>query len=190
MPIIGIVASSKLKQVPNSYESIETISVGSGGQASIVFDNIPSTYKHLQVRALIKSTTGGTDTWALSTQAYLNSDTTVANYAYHRIIGNAATAADSGGANAIGTMGFTPGPGAADVFAPTIIDILDYANTNKYKTFRALSGSDDNAISNAAFIGVLSQLWKNTAAVHTVQLQMSSGSYAQYSHFALYGIKG
>jgi hypothetical protein len=33
MPILGIIASSRLAAVPNSYESIATVTVGSGGAA-------------------------------------------------------------------------------------------------------------------------------------------------------------
>ena len=31
MPILGIIASSRLAVAPNSYESIATVTVGSGG---------------------------------------------------------------------------------------------------------------------------------------------------------------
>jgi hypothetical protein len=54
MPILGIIASSKLT-VSNSYESIATTTVGSGGSATVTFSSIPATYKHLQVRTLIRS---------------------------------------------------------------------------------------------------------------------------------------
>jgi len=39
----------------NSYESISTVTVGSGGSTTISFSSIPATYKHLQIRAIAKA---------------------------------------------------------------------------------------------------------------------------------------
>lgn len=189
MPILGTIASSKLSAEPNSYESIATYVVGSGSTSTVTFSSIPSTFKHLQVRAILKSTTAGNDNWAWSLQAYLNTDTTVANYAYHRIRGDGGSVLPSGSANAIGQLGFIPAAGLTNHFAPTIIDILDYTNTSKYKVFKAINGSDTNG-SNQQNIGIQSQLWKNTAAVNAIELRPGGGSFAEYTHFALYGIKG
>ena len=36
--------------MPGSYESIATVSVGSGGTSSADFTSVPSTYTHLQIR--------------------------------------------------------------------------------------------------------------------------------------------
>ena len=51
MPILGINASQITGHLSNtSFESIATVTVGSGGSNSISFSSIPSTYKHLQLR--------------------------------------------------------------------------------------------------------------------------------------------
>ncbi len=176
--------------VTSSFESIATYTVGSTAQNSITFSDIPATYKHLQVRCLVKSNYPGNDSWAYSLQVYLNGDTTVGNYAYHRVYGDGATVVPGGAADAIGQLGFIPSAGLTNVFAPTVIDILNYTNTNKNTTFRAINGSENNNIS-AGFVGFQSQLWKNTAAVNSINLRAgAAGSFTQYSHFALYGIKG
>jgi hypothetical protein len=123
-------------------------------------------------------------------QGYLNSDFTVGNYAYHRIYGDGGTVVPSSAANAIGQLGFIPSAGLTNVFAPSIIDLIDYTNTNKYTTFRAINGSESNGVAGC-FSGIQSQLWKNTTAVNAVELRAgASGTFAEYSHFALYGIKG
>jgi hypothetical protein len=77
----------------------------------------------------------------------------------------------------------------SDVFAPNVIDILDYANTNKYKTIRALTGMDTN--SSVGVIIPRSCLWTNTSAITSIELKSVGGSYdfVEHSHFALYGIK-
>ena len=51
MPILGILASS-YPAVSTSYESIATVTVGSGGAANVEFTSIPGTYTHLQIRML------------------------------------------------------------------------------------------------------------------------------------------
>jgi hypothetical protein len=73
----------------------------------------------------------------------------------------------------------------ASVFGGIVIDILDYANTNKYKTMRTLSGYDANGSGN---VGLFSGLWMNTAAVTSINLLTFYDQYATYSSFALYGI--
>ena len=74
----------------------------------------------------------------------------------------------------------------ANVPANFIIDILDYANTNKYKTNTSLSGLDTN---NAQYadIRLNSGNWRNTAAVSTITI--SGMTFGTYSSFALYGVK-
>jgi hypothetical protein len=54
MPILGIIASAITGNlVTTSYESIETVTVGSGGSATVLtFSSIPATYTHLQIRVL------------------------------------------------------------------------------------------------------------------------------------------
>ena len=73
-------------------------------------------------------------------------------------------------------------------FAAHIFDILDYANINKYKTMRSLSGQDTN---NATYGYVFfnSSLWQSTNAITSISMAPSSGTFNQYSSFALYGVK-
>ena len=165
--------------VTNSYESIATVTVGSGGASNIEFTSIPSTFKHLQIRAITRATTTGGETglW------FLNSDTTQSNYYSHFLVGNGSSATAAAYNNPY-SWSYTD---AADTFTGFVMDILDYANTNKYKTIRTLRGWDKNGSGN---ISLESGLWKNTNAVTTFKFNMGSGNLAQYSSFALYGIKG
>ena len=70
------------------------------------------------------------------------------------------------------------------IFGTFIVDILDYANTNKYKTMRALDGFDANG---SGYAVLWSGNWRSTSAVSTITI--TGGTFAQYSSFALYGIK-
>ena len=179
-----ILAAPFLSAVTGSYESIATTTVGAGGQTTITFSSIPSTYKHLQLRMMVKSN-GVTD----SVDMRFNSDTG-SNYVYHELVGNGSSA--SSGASTGRTAMPMPSAGIAstdtNIFSVGVVDILDYTNTNKYTTLRGLGGYDLNG--NGAAL-LVSNLWLNTAAVSTITIYMRTGiNVGQYSSFALYGIKG
>jgi hypothetical protein len=179
MPIIGVIDSAKSGNLyAASYESISTVTVGAGGASSIVFNSIPATYTHLQIRGISKMSSGA------SLYGQLNSDTG-SNYARHYINGSGSGAA-SGGNSSFSNMFFGSTANATSTFGANIIDILDYTNTNKYKTTRSLSGNDANG---SGFVQFMSGLWMNTAAVTTITITGDS-NFDQYSSFALYGIKG
>lgn len=184
MPLIlGIVASGNYPRVTNSYESISTVTVGAGGTSSISFSSIPSTFKHLQVRAFYQNNQNNSSVDYM--QLRLNSDTGN-NYVTHRLRGNGTTASAS--TTAATNYAFTTFSvqGVADIYGAAIIDILDYANTNKYKTVRTLAGFDRNG---AGDIGLNSNLWLSTSAITQIDLSTQTGNLNQYSSFALYGIK-
>ena len=174
---------------PSSYDSIATVTVGSP-QATISFTSIPANYKHLQIRAIVRSSTSGADAWVLYT---LNSDTTSSNYDGHYFGGNGTNVdspfsgfVNNDDGNIVGrAMGSASG--ADNNFAANIIDILDYADTSKYKVARNLTGQDNNGSRN--LIMLESNLWRNTAAISSISFT-TANNFAQYTQFALYGIKG
>jgi hypothetical protein len=119
----------------------------------------------------------------------MNSDTAT-NYTDHFIRGQGASAVASGAANQDRMyMSYYPGSASSNTqrYGVTVIDILDYADTNKYKTVRALSGDDLNGSGTAA---ISSGLWRSTSAITSIELLPNDVAFAQYSSFALYGIKG
>jgi hypothetical protein len=177
------------------FESIATVSVGSGGTATISFTSIPSTYKHLQVRALMQ---GGGAAGGVALITTFNSDT-AANYSAHQLYGDGSTVTAAGDANT-SRLTWAPAGGfqsygsadGASIFSAHIIDILDYANTSKYKTLRAIHGRDKNG---AGRVMLESGNWRNTAAVSTITFttvdsSLASQNFSQYTSFALYGLKG
>jgi hypothetical protein len=169
--------------VTGSYDSIATVTVGSGGQSTISFSSIPSTYKHLQLRVTANDNGGGGGNMFMQ----MNSDTGN-NYAWHYLQGTGSNPVGAGSATTtssfiLGKSGYTPqGNGVS------VIDILDYSNTNKYKTTRVLNGTEFNTTSGVMFFS--SGLWQNTASVSSFTITTTGGSFTQYSSFALYGIKG
>jgi hypothetical protein len=175
--IPGILASKFVPQ--GDFESIATVVVGSGGAADIEFTSIPSTYQHLQIRGIAR---GVNNTFADLT---FNGDTGN-NYAFHDIFGDGSSAGVEQSTSRA-NIPVTALPNVADIFNGLIIDILDYANTNKYTTTRTLQGRDTNG---GGAIFFMSGLWMNTNAITSLKITSRSGNIAQYSHFALYGIKG
>ena len=188
-PILGILASANYARSTNSYFSIATTTVGAGGTSSISFTSIPSTYTHLQIRAFghTNRSTGGV---ADGTKFNFNSDTG-GNYTGHSLEGNGASAsAFAEGASGVKTMiyGLAGNNSSASTFGTFIVDILDYNNTNKYKTIRGLAGTDNNGSGSVYFS---SGLWMSTSAITRIDLAPNAGTlFNQYSSFALYGIKG
>ena len=165
--------------VATDYESIATVSVGSGGTSAVEFTGIAGTYSHLQIRGLAK---GGETTYS-QFKIQFNSDTG-ANYSTHALYG------EGSAAGAEGFSGYSFGAfysGSTTNFGALVIDVLDYANTNKYKTVRTLAGVDGNG---SGIIDLASAGWRNTNAVTSVKITTAgTGTIAEYSHFALYGIK-
>jgi hypothetical protein len=190
MPILGIIASQNYPRVTNSYESIATVTVGSGGQSTITFSSIPSTYKHLQLRIAASTDRG---TFALDNVFVTLNGDTGGNYSHHYLQGDGSSASAGATANATDVRsGSLPSSAAANVFGVSIFDILDYKDTNKYKTTRSLSGFDLNGTVSGigGFVQLYSGNWRNTAAVNSITLNRQSGTnFIQYSHFALYGIR-
>jgi hypothetical protein len=168
------------------FESIATVSVGSGGAANVEFTSIPATFTHLQVRAIARTTRTGS-----SGNDYLgikfNSDSG-SNYAYHLLYGNGSTVtAQASTSSTTIYNGNAPRDGAtASIYGVNVFDILDYANTNKYKTVRTLGGADTNGAGQITFS---SGLWMSTSAITSITLSPESDSWKQYSTFALYGIR-
>jgi hypothetical protein len=172
-------------------EPIATTLVGSGGVSSVTFSNIPNTYKHLQVRWLCTTNRG---TYAIDDiKMTFNSDTG-ANYSHHNLKGNGSTASAGAIANANYLYyDVSAGTSVSNFFGVAITDILDYANTNKFKTIRALTGTDTNGSVAGEFgrVALQSGNWRNTAAITSITIVPFTGtSFNQHSRFSLYGIKG
>ena len=169
-----------------SYESIATVTVGAGGAANVTFSSIPATYTHLQLRLICRDT-GPFAERSLFIEYNGNSPT--GSNSFHTLFGNGSTATANAQSNQGRYASLIPIPAAsatANVFSAQVIDILDYANTNKTKVTRILSGYDANG---TGAIGIDSYLYNSTSAISSIHLYPNN-SFPQYSQIALYGIKG
>jgi hypothetical protein len=180
-PILGIWASAASAPAITSYESIATATF-TGSSLSITFSSIPSTYQHLQIRGLAR-TPSGPDQIDLR----FNGDSGN-NYSMHGLTGDGATVTSEGYGTQNRIFNANSPLSNADIYTVSVIDILDYANTNKNTTVRTLQGRDING--SGGQIQFNSGSWYNTAAVTSITLAARIYNPTSISSFALYGIKG
>jgi hypothetical protein len=188
-PILGIWASANQSQYisTTAYESIATTTLGSSA-SNITFSSIPSTYTHLQLRGIVRSDRSAVALDSLNIQ--LNGITS-GSYTDHWLQGDGSSASSGAEGANVTTMTFyrTPGAGAgSNMFGAFVIDILDYANTNKNKTLRGLIGTDLNG---SGIVSLGSGLYNSTSAVSSIKLYPgASSNWVANTQIALYGIKG
>jgi hypothetical protein len=182
MPIFGVTASSNMSTKLTDFFQIAT-TTATGSTADVTFSSIAQDYTHLQLRMIIKNHTANTN----QTRIQFNSDT-ASNYSWHSVgATNETTSGGSGVTQAHIHIGNHPSSSVTSTFGVFIVDILDYKNTNKYKTTRTIRGTSlNNTDSN---IEIRSGSWRNTAAISTIRIFPGADTFGQYSSFALYGVK-
>jgi len=175
MPIPGIIASSISGHLTTgNFYLIQQISPSA--VSTVTFSSIPSTYKSLQVRFnLVCSSAGrnitiafnGSGTGYTNHQLYETGSTTVAQgftgQTYTWMLQN-------------GTVATYPNVG--------IIDVVDYANTNKNKTVKTFGGANQNTASGTVEIN--SGVWLNTAAITSLVIGVTAGTFTGTA--TLYGV--
>ena len=185
---VGIYASQisgHLWAPVGAYDALATVTLAST-TSTVTFSGIPSGYKHLQIRCAVRSDRAvALDSYFI----YINADSTAGtNYRGHGIYGDGASisAYDDGG-NFM-PVGIIPGTSATSlIFGSHIVDLPDYAVSNKNKTSRSLGGADLNGSGQARFV---SGSWNSTAPITSLTFTTNGGgSFIAGSTFALYGVK-
>jgi hypothetical protein len=156
--------------------------------ASVEFDvtGLGSQFRHLQ---LIVVARGTLDSQILSMR--LNGDTSSV-YANHGLTGEV-----QGGTRAVRSFGSSSqtlisrvghqahSSAGAGIFAASIIDILDFASSNKTKTIRSLSGqvrpSDES-------VALFSGLYNSTSPITSITIFRDGSNLAIGSRLSLYGV--
>jgi hypothetical protein len=167
--------------------ALATVSLTS--TASVIeFSEIPSSYTHLQLRAIVRTNRSAANDGDVVYMSF-NGDTGN-NYVSHRLEGNgsSASAAYQAATSYMVFNRFACESAASTTFGTLITDILDYTSTSKNKTVRALCGFDNNGTGLAALD---SGMWFATPTkVTSIKLVPGGGTaFSANSHFALYGIK-
>ena len=172
-------ASNSITPTPameGAYDALAVVTL-SATASSVIFNSIPSGYKHLQLRTNYAMSSGGI------LKFNLNADTG-SNYKSHNFAGDGSTAY-------AGVASTSPNAGCfgyanSTTFGVVIADFLDYSNTSKNKVIRSLGGNDRNGSGD---IELDSTLWINTSAISSIAIAAQNGNLSANSSFVLYGVK-
>ena len=164
--------------MPNTFTKIASVSVGSGGAASMAFSSIPSTYTDLVIKYTARAATGAVQYVDIA----LNGSS--ASFTTRGLEGDGATAYSYTSTNKAGV--FAASTYTASTFANNEIYIPNYAGSTN-KSYSVDSVTENNA--TTSFAAMLAGLWSNTAAITSITLTLATAAnFAQYSTATLYGI--
>lgn len=165
------------------FEHIGTIEL-TAPQSSVVFSNIPSGYKHLQLRISAQGTSAND-----SADLYFNEDTS-SSYSWHALYSTGGSPNTDYAINRSAGIPECPAllGSSYGTFSLATIDILDIANQNKFKTVRFINGRCDGG--GGQYIGLGSGLWRNYPPVLSLKLMGRTYNMNTGSRFSLYGIRG
>jgi hypothetical protein len=159
-------------------------SANGNGSSAIIFNNIPQTFTHLQIRV---SGRGGVASTGSNLYTNWYASTSASTYSNHRLAGDGATAYsgnETGLPYIFGGAMFPAASATANIMGSSIIDILDYTNTNKFKTLRMIGGNDRNGSGQAIFSSGLIQF---SGAITTGYVD-TEGGFTTSTRVDLYGI--
>ena len=159
----------------NTYVPLESI-VLTNAASSVTFFNIAQsddsgTYKDLVLVC------NGTTSAGQGIYLYLNNDTTAGNYSRVVMYGDGTSYA-SGAASDAKSLDFYTSP------TVTTTNIMDYSATDKHTTIL----NRVNAASS--IVEAVAARWANTAAVTSVKVQTTTGTFSIGSTFSLYALHG
>lgn len=154
-----------------TYRPLATVTLASSA-SSVTFSNIPSTYRDLIL--VIQ----GTNTSSGNSRLRVNGDSGN-NYNQVRMYGAGGAGSDS--ASNIDSLDMSSMTTSSGYQA--VIQLMDYSATDKHKTI--LSRTQE---SNISAVLANAGRWANTAAITSITMFTSSGSYATGTTLNLYGI--
>ena len=161
-----------------TYRLIETVTVGSGGAASIEFGSIPQTYTDLVVVVSGRTTQAANQ----DSDVVIRFNGSSSNLSYRSIRGNG-----TGAASQTAYFGFLNGNSAtASVFGSFSAYIPNYASSTA-KSVSVASVTETNATDAYQALGAI--LWNDTSAITSLRILSTSSNLVQYSSASLYGIK-
>jgi len=191
MLVLGTVGSQNTKNfISGDFDSIASITTD-GSASTYTFSSIPSNYKHLQVRLNTRGA-GSANVYNSWFTLYVNGVSTGTSYSQADLYGNSSSVV--AGANARNQANsqpfFNTGPDAgSNQFTASVVDILNYSNTNMNKSIRVHNGATTSG-STTRLGSTLSNVgFYSTSAITSVSFFFNNGNIANCK-LSLYGIKG
>lgn len=171
-----------------THIKISTITVGSGGAASIDFTSIPATYTDLLLVGSLRGGSGSNGQYAFGVR--VNNDAT-GIYSNRDLYGTGSSPA-SGSNTGIVDLGylnaFISGNGAtASTFGSFSMYIPNYLSSNYKSSSLDIVAENNNA---TAYATLSAGLYSSTSAISRLTIyERDTNTIAQYSSATLYGIK-
>ena len=164
-----------------TYTLINSVTVGSGGAATIDFTSIPSTYTDLLIKFSLRDDFAG----GVYDNLVIRFNNITTNYSEINLYGNGSTAASASTGTTV--LRYINGnTSTSNTFGNGEMYIPNYAgSTNKSASIDTVT--ENNGTEAWASLNAL--LWSNTSAITSVKLTPSSGTlFLEYSTAYLYGI--
>jgi hypothetical protein len=162
----------------NTYTLIQSVTVGSGGAASIEFGSIPQTYTDLVLLCSL-------DQSSSSVVADIRFNGLSTNLSSRLLLGDGSTAS-SVTSTALRSYGTNPSDYTASIFSNMTIYIPNYSgSTNKSVSIDAVTENNGTG----GFSSFTAGLWSASAAITQITLIANGGNMVQHSSVSLYGIK-
>jgi hypothetical protein len=186
MPILGIVASARAKEVPGIYYLFT--STVSGSSTSSVSLSSFSGYDDLMILSSAKTSNNAN----ADNQMTFNNDTTANAYRAKLLFASSGTNGESMAGPNIYRAGYqTYSDMTANYYGNSMFYIHDYASTSTYKTMRWQGISPINTSAGYMIMAEAVCYWTNTNAITSVQMTCAGfgSTYADGTQFFVYGIK-
>ena len=164
---------------------IQTITVGAGGVASVIFDYIPQTFTDLVIEASSRLDANPESSPWSSFKVFFNGDTSTL-YSYTALYGTGSGAgSERASTQTVSQAGWTSSSAAtSSVFGSAKIHIPNYTSAN-YKAFIADAVSENNA--TASIQTMVAGLYRSTNAITSVTFTRAGANFVAGSTFTLYG---
>jgi len=167
-----------------TYQLISSVTVGSGGAASIAFTSIPATYTDL----LVKMSARSNRNVFLASAIDLRFNSNSANYSTLNITKESGVVSSGGASGSEAQLGYiSQDTDTANTFGSAEIYIPNYTSSNN-KSFSVETAQENNGTTQ--YMTLMAGLWSDSAAITSIAFRVFAGSFdfKEYSTAYLYGI--
>jgi hypothetical protein len=165
--------------MPDTFNKIASVTVGSGGAATMAFTSIPATFSDLVLKISSRYSGGG-----YGTDMTISLNGSTSGFSSKRIYAYGGTVYTDTQSNVSGVVNGTGS--TANLFSSNDLYFPNYSGSaSKYYM---IDGVNENNDTTAYLLEMSANFWSNTAAINSITIGAAS-SFVQYSTATLYGIK-